>query len=277
MEPAIMADEDYTKLPRSRQEAISCGSQFFFTGVPCKNGHISKRYVKGSTCQACAVDRASRWQKANPKRHAVFVKNWDKSHPEVRDQINVRFRAVHREKLAANMAKRREADPEIFRRRCRDHYAANREEMIQRSIAYAKANPDKINAIVNARRAREVGAEGRYTEEDVIRILETQNFLCVGCGDDITTRYTVDHITPLIRGGSNWPDNLQCMCRSCNASKNTLTMDEWLGRVAIEGLVRVKASALDWATNDVEEKRLHPDTELPEGWRWGRLARRKAA
>lgn len=40
--------------------------------------------------------------------------------------------------------------------------------------------------------------------------------------------FDVDHIRPLSRGGSNWPDNLACACASCNRSKNDKTLDEWL-------------------------------------------------
>jgi 5-methylcytosine-specific restriction endonuclease McrA len=39
---------------------------------------------------------------------------------------------------------------------------------------------------------------------------------------------TIDHKLPLSRGGSNYPDNLQLLCKSCNDSKSARTMDEWL-------------------------------------------------
>ncbi len=42
-------------------------------------------------------------------------------------------------------------------------------------------------------------------------------YACVICraSDDLT----LDHITPWSRGGSDQPENLQTMCRSCNSSK----------------------------------------------------------
>jgi 5-methylcytosine-specific restriction endonuclease McrA len=35
-------------------------------------------------------------------------------------------------------------------------------------------------------------------------------------------------MNPLSRGGSNWPSNLQLLCKTCNSSKNNRTMEEWL-------------------------------------------------
>jgi 5-methylcytosine-specific restriction endonuclease McrA len=45
--------------------------------------------------------------------------------------------------------------------------------------------------------------------------------LCCGRGEDLT----VDHIIPPIRGGSSHPDNLQVLCRGCNAAKRQQIVD----------------------------------------------------
>ena len=42
-------------------------------------------------------------------------------------------------------------------------------------------------------------------------------FRCRSCG--ATTDLTVDHIVPLVRGGTNELRNLQTLCRSCNSRK----------------------------------------------------------
>lgn len=36
-----------------RKEAVKLGQREYFTGKPCKNGHISKRYTQSGTCAAC--------------------------------------------------------------------------------------------------------------------------------------------------------------------------------------------------------------------------------
>ena len=41
----------------SRKDAISIGAKKYFTGKPCKNGHLSERYPMGSECQECVKMR----------------------------------------------------------------------------------------------------------------------------------------------------------------------------------------------------------------------------
>lgn len=48
------------------------------------------------------------------------------------------------------------------------------------------------------------------------------NWTCPSCGKvEPNIRLTEDHITPLSKGGSNNIENIQPLCRSCNAKKHT--------------------------------------------------------
>jgi 5-methylcytosine-specific restriction endonuclease McrA len=126
----------------------------------------------------------------------------------------------------------RTAHPEESRAACRDSYWRNIDENRARMRQWQRDNPDAAKALNHRRRARKMGAEGSYTAADVAVILEAQGWICVGplCGADLRSGYTVDHKVPLTRGGSNWPANLQALCKPCNCSKNDRTMDEWRGR-----------------------------------------------
>ena len=42
-------------LPASRQEARKSGSKYYFTGDPCRNGHLSPRYTRGNCIQCNRV------------------------------------------------------------------------------------------------------------------------------------------------------------------------------------------------------------------------------
>ncbi len=46
-------------LPTSPQEAKKSGSKYYFTGNPCRNGHLSPRYMN-SDCIQCNRDRTRR-------------------------------------------------------------------------------------------------------------------------------------------------------------------------------------------------------------------------
>lgn len=59
-------------------------------------------------------------------------------------------------------------------------------------------------------------------------IFERDEWACQYCGDG--EDLTCDHIVPLVRGGTNDPDNLATACRSCNSSKGDKMPDEWAGR-----------------------------------------------
>ena len=64
-------------------EAKKQGLSKYFTGKPCKRGHIAPRYTAGSTCIDCAALRLSVYQKENKEKKAVWQdtyrrKNLDK-------------------------------------------------------------------------------------------------------------------------------------------------------------------------------------------------------
>ncbi len=69
-------------------------------------------------------------------------------------------------------------------------------------------------------------ATGRFTIEDWKRIKEKYNFTCLSCGKrEPEIKLTIDHIQPLSKNGSNNIDNIQPLCRSCNARKNARMID----------------------------------------------------
>jgi group I intron endonuclease len=49
---SVDVPEEFKHLPRTRQEAKAQEAKEYFTGLPCKHGHISPRMTKGS-CVAC--------------------------------------------------------------------------------------------------------------------------------------------------------------------------------------------------------------------------------
>lgn len=74
------------------------------------------------------------------------------------------------------------------------------------------------------RRAREYGARGELTKEEVRSVLEGKS--CHYCGGDHLLG--LDHVVPLHAKGSNSIENIVLACRSCNASK-------WRGTLPSKG------------------------------------------
>lgn len=56
------------------------------------------------------------------------------------------------------------------------------------------------------------------------RVLEGAS--CAACG--VTEDLVVDHVVPVVRGGSCEEENLQALCDPCNRAKGRKTMEEFL-------------------------------------------------
>lgn len=102
------------------------------------------------------------------------------------------------------------------------YYTANREAYLARCAAWQKAHPEWVRAKCHRRRAC-----GTLSALDIKQTFEVCDGLCAYCLRP-APKPTVDHVLPLIRGGSNTPDNLIAACRSCNARKHAKTPLEFL-------------------------------------------------
>lgn len=85
------------------------------------------------------------------------------------------------------------------------------------------ANPEKVAERDRLRKAREARAEGSYTKLQWIFLCIKYDYKCLCCHKHLPLE--PDHIVPLSRGGSNFISNIQPLCRSCNASKGSKTID----------------------------------------------------
>lgn len=69
------------------------------------------------------------------------------------------------------------------------------------------------------RRASQLGVEGRFTSFSIKNLYVKQRGKCACCGEVLNGRFEVDHIIPLSKGGSNFPNNLQLLTPKCNKAK----------------------------------------------------------
>lgn len=166
-----------------------------FEGKPCRRCQGTTRYVSKRTCVACsrAYDkaRASRMSEEERARRRAYNAEYRKD-PE-------------RRRIAAE--------------RTRKWVADNREYVKAWHGRYRRENREKVYAWIRARRAQKKKAPGTHTAADIQVIGDRQRWRCAWCSTDCRKAYHVDHIIPLAKGGTNWPDNLCISCPSCNVRK----------------------------------------------------------
>ena len=109
-----------------------------------------------------------------------------------------------------------------------EHYEKNREERLAKAKQWQKDNPDKANTRNRNRRASRKKAVGEHTTEQTDALYIKQDGRCACCCVYLDTSIKhLDHIMPLILGGSNSIENLQWLCQFCNTSKSGSHPDVW--------------------------------------------------
>jgi len=218
---AFDADQEGVLLYRiSRKAALAKGMTLYFTGRPCPRGHVSPRIVKGWACLACHRERLAKLRE-DPIAKA--------HHNRLRHESAVR----NSEKVRENSRKHYHSHRELLTEKNRAYRLANKDKVRAGWKLWAAKNPGAVARYKKAkgalRRARLRGAGGSYSAADIQHILSRQKGQCAEptCRVELGDVYHVDHIVPLARGGSNWPKNLQCLCRKCNIEKWAKDPIQW--------------------------------------------------
>lgn len=82
----------------SRTRAKEISAPHFFTGAPCKRGHIYKRRVDNGECVLCARERSLAWEKNNPERRKLISKeSWRRNYAIDPEKQKARSRAQYRD------------------------------------------------------------------------------------------------------------------------------------------------------------------------------------
>lgn len=163
---------DTSTLPKTRREAKAQGAKYYFTGEPCKHGHIAPRKTKG-----VCVDCMKAESKAALVTRADYFTNYNKSD-------------------AGQTAKR-------------DYYARNTDAVKARAQArpseekYANrkkhkaANPEVYNALVSARRRRYREASPPWLSAEQKLEMRFHYRMAIALSRATKIPHVVDHIIPL--------------------------------------------------------------------------------
>ena len=180
--------------PTTRSEAKATGAKYYFTGKPCKHGHIAKRETKGN-CTEC---RKVEWKIENDRR-ALLPKS---------DAARAAERRFYLRNRDAMIAKAKAQPAEKKRQYKRKHKEQNKEY---------------YRALTNSRRRRLKECSPSWiTMEDKRNIREM--YTVAARTTEITgVKYEVDHIVPInsnVVCGLHVPWNLQVMTKDANLRKS---------------------------------------------------------
>lgn len=176
-----------------------------------------------------ALRRAKR--AANPANARAQQRAYRAAHPEYREKqraANRAYYAAHRDKSLAYLRAWRTANREKMVAGQRKWDRENRAHKQQIDLAWQRANPDKVRAYHHNRKARVKGVGGKHTSDDIKRQYEKQSGLCYWCETAVGKKYHVDHVVPIIRGGTNDPSNIVIACPLCNLSKGTKMPEDFV-------------------------------------------------
>lgn len=99
----------------------------------------------------------------------------------------------------------------------------NRQKYLDIKKRHYQSHKDKSLQYAHEYRARKLGVGGKYTQKEWKELLNYCGNKCLKCG--ATTRLEADHVIPISIGGDNSIDNIQPLCRYCNAQKHVDIID----------------------------------------------------
>lgn len=211
----------------TRNDAKTAGLTRYFSNLACPHGHISERRVSDCSCIECDRLKSASPQERERRREYMRVhqRRYRKRRPEL---VRATEQKRDKAKRAADRRAERAKDPERHRAILSKSFQKHKAKRMAETKAWKGKNKDAWRRHMRPIKVMRRAAEGHFDSSDVARMLIEQGGICAGCPSDISSSYHVDHIKPLSRGGTHWPDNLQLLCGPCNRSKGAKTMEEWI-------------------------------------------------
>lgn len=145
----------------SRADAIAQGLTNYFTGKPCKHGHVARRTSSNGSCLECQSEKAAAYRLKNPERVlaagekyragnldriAARKKRYEENNKEKISAQRSRHGKENREKISAREKLYREKNRGAVRARDARRYLVSRESVLANNARYVARNKEKISS-----------------------------------------------------------------------------------------------------------------------------------
>jgi 5-methylcytosine-specific restriction endonuclease McrA len=184
--------------PKTRKEAKEQGAKYYYTGEPCKHGHVALRKTKGACVECLKIE----WQKGNEVR-AEYFKTYNKKE-EVKDRKNEWYVANRDQVIAQAKLRPYEVTKEYKRTWKERNLVWVRADTKARRRKHRQATPKWLSS--------KQKAEIRQLYQIAITMTKTTG-----------EQYVVDHIVPLRSDdvcGLHVPWNLRVITQEENLKKS---------------------------------------------------------
>jgi len=192
----------------------------------CKNRKGREKWASDPEHRASKSQKSKEYLSDPVKREEQKARN--KAWREERLATDPEYRAIENERNSWDNRtpeqKQRKVDTNReWREANREHVNKQHREYVMdryhNDAEFKKGVRDWFTRRRNTKRAN----GGEYTSEEWDSMCLLVGGRCVACGQ--ITKLEVDHVIPVSQGGRNDIDNIQPLCRSCNASKGPNEMD----------------------------------------------------
>ena len=135
----------------TRKQAKELGLKRYFTGKPCKRGHVAERRVSSRRCLECAAEYGQRpevkeriaeynaeYRANNKEKNAEYMSEYRANNKERIAEYNAEYRANNKERIAEQKAEymsEYNQRPEV-KERIAEYYQANKERIAERKAKY---------------------------------------------------------------------------------------------------------------------------------------------
>jgi hypothetical protein len=177
----------------SRKTAELQGLKYYFTGKPCKKGHVCERLVSCRNCKECSLEE-KKYRNAWKERNKNHIK---KQYKEYRERNSEYLKKYHSQK-----------------------YLKNRQHLLDGNKKWRKENPGKSAAIVRNRQSAQMQRTPKWADKTSIRNVYEE---AARITKETGILMHVDHVIPLqgkFVSGLHVACNLQILSAKENVRKH---------------------------------------------------------
>jgi 5-methylcytosine-specific restriction endonuclease McrA len=218
---------------QANRARINAQQRAYAARHPDRINATHEKYYQANKDEICAEKRAKRQE--DPEAARAYGREYYARKPEKGRERSKRHYWRHRDTLLPKLRAKKLHLTDKARAHARKQSRRQRllypEKVNARIAAWSKAHPEHERLTTQRRRARKQSApRNDVTLQQQLAVIAAAHGVCPYCAvydpgcqacRKGTHKLTIDHITPLVHGGSHTLHNLIACCRRCNAKKHT--------------------------------------------------------